>query len=146
MGVTRPLHSRPLGCSVGRMPLSRQERRRAERDAAKRAPAQAGATGAAAALANVNLNPLGDWTTQAADPAALRRALGAQNVKRMAGEGDREAQWSQGHRLLSEAGAAGTPMGLTRSTQADVGLALCTAQFPVAHHTEVEGRCHPLFV
>jgi len=63
-------------------PLSRQERRKAERDAAKRKPAQAGtagaagaagaegAAGAAAALANMNVNviPLGDWTTQAEDP------------------------------------------------------------------------------
>ena len=50
---------------------ARQERRKAERDAAKRAPAQAGAAGAAggaAALANLNVNPLGDWTTQAEDP------------------------------------------------------------------------------
>jgi len=58
---------------LGLMP-SRQERRKAERDAAKRAPGQtgaagaAGATGAAAALANLNVNPLGDWTTQTADP------------------------------------------------------------------------------
>jgi len=50
---------------------SRQERRKAERDAAKRAPARAGAAGAAgaaAAIANLNVNPLGDWKTQAADP------------------------------------------------------------------------------
>jgi len=55
---------------------SRQERRKAERDAAKRAPGQAGAEGAggaggaAATLANlnVNANPVGDWTTQTADP------------------------------------------------------------------------------
>ena len=59
------------------MPLSRQERRKAERDAAKRAPAKTtaagagagGAAGAAAALANLNVNQLGDWTTQAEDPA-----------------------------------------------------------------------------
>ena len=63
---------RPLGCSVRQMPPSRQERRKAERDAAKRAPTKAGAGGAggaAAAPANLNVNhPLGDWTTQAADP------------------------------------------------------------------------------
>ena len=53
---------------------SRQERRKAERDAAKRAPAQAGAAGApgaagaAAALANLRVNPGGDWSTQAEDP------------------------------------------------------------------------------
>ena len=55
------------------MPPSRQERRKAELAAAKRAPSQAGASraaGAAAALANldVNVNPVGDWTTQAEDP------------------------------------------------------------------------------
>ena len=71
---------------------SRQERRQAERDA-KRVSASgaaggaggagaAGAAGAAAAdaaaaaLARLNVNPDGDWTTQAADPYALCRALG----------------------------------------------------------------------
>jgi len=49
------------------MPPSRQERRKAERDAAKRAP-RAGAAGAAAALANVDVNARGDLTTQAEDP------------------------------------------------------------------------------
>jgi len=50
---------------------SRQQRRKAERDAAKRAPAKTGigeGAGAAAAGANVNVVPLGDWTTQAEDP------------------------------------------------------------------------------
>jgi len=50
---------------------SRQERRKAGRDAAKRAPAKAGAAGAeaaAAARANVNVEPLGDLRTQAKDP------------------------------------------------------------------------------
>jgi len=49
---------------------SRQERREAERDAAKRkrAAASAGAAGAAAALANLDVDPGGDWTTQAEDP------------------------------------------------------------------------------
>jgi hypothetical protein len=74
---------------------SRQERRKAEREAAKRAPANAraeGAAGAAAALANVNVNvnPVGDWTTQAADPNVLPRALGADILKRRAAEGDRQ--------------------------------------------------------
>jgi len=56
-------------CSFQGM-ASRQERRKAERDAAKRAPAPAGtagvagAAGAAAALANINVKPLGDWKTQ----------------------------------------------------------------------------------
>ena len=63
------------------MPLSRQERRRAERDAVKRAPpGQAGAAGAAAAgapaaRAHVDATPLGDWTTQRKDPAELAIAL-----------------------------------------------------------------------
>jgi hypothetical protein len=49
---------------------SRQERRKAERDAAKRAPAQAGAAGAAGATAAraMNVVPLGDLATQAKDP------------------------------------------------------------------------------
>ena len=52
------------------MPLSRQERRKAERDAAKRAPraGAAGAAGAAAALADLNVNAVGDWTTQTENP------------------------------------------------------------------------------
>jgi hypothetical protein len=72
---------------------SRQERRKAERDAAKRdatkrASAQAraagaggtggagGSGGAGAAHANVNMNPnpVGDWTTQAADPFVFMRS------------------------------------------------------------------------
>jgi hypothetical protein len=51
-----------------RQMASRQERRKAERDAAKRASAEAGAAGArgaTAARANPNVNPVGDWTTQA---------------------------------------------------------------------------------
>jgi hypothetical protein len=51
---------------------SRQERRKAERDAAKRASTQAGAAGAAgaaAALASLNVNVEGDWTTQNGDPS-----------------------------------------------------------------------------
>jgi len=56
-----------------KMPPSRQERRRAERDAAKRAPAQSGAAGAGGAAAargaaTLNVNQLGDWTTQAENP------------------------------------------------------------------------------
>jgi len=64
---------------------SRQERRKAERDVAKRAPAKAGASSAAdrrPALANVdvnvnvNVNPVGDRRTRASDP----NVLGAENV------------------------------------------------------------------
>ena len=116
-------------CSFRPMP-SRQERRKAERDAAKRAPAQAGsagAGGAAAALANlnVNVNPGGDWTTQAADSNLLFRALGAEIVKQRAGEGDREAQWSLGRLLVKAADrAARTPVGTaSKSPKVEEGLA-----------------------
>jgi hypothetical protein len=67
---------------------TRQERRAAERDAAKRARGQAGAGaagGAAAALANVHVNPVGDWSTQAAKPDLLIRALGEKIVKKRQG-------------------------------------------------------------
>jgi len=53
------------------MAPSRQERRRAQRDTAKRAPAEEVAgrgAGVAAARANVNVNPIGDWTKQVEDP------------------------------------------------------------------------------
>ena len=79
---------------------SRQDRRKAERDAAERAPAKAGAayatgaagaagtagateaaaaaraSGAAAALAILNVSTLGDWTTQSDSPVALCEAVG----------------------------------------------------------------------
>jgi hypothetical protein len=95
---------------------SRQERRKAERDAAKRTPGQAvaGAVGgAAAAGANVNMNPVGDWTTQTVDPFAFE-ALGDDIVKERAGSGDREAQWSLGYSLMCEDGVVGR--GLHSST------------------------------
>jgi hypothetical protein len=115
---------------------SRQERRQAERDAAKRAPGQAGATGAgaaAAARANVNMNPVGDWTTQTEHPFVLFRALGVEIVVQKAFAGDREAQWSRGYQLVSDAdrAAGGTTLGTSgRSRKVDVGFALRTAQFP----------------
>ena len=71
------------------------------------------------------------------DPSALLDALGDEVVKLRAGEGDREAQWSLGYSLMSEAGVAGTPLGAAgRSPKADVGMARCTAQSPVAHQNE----------
>ena len=120
----------------------------AERDAAKRAPAKSGAVGAggaggaAAARVDVNVDPLGDWRTQTEDPAVLIRSLGYEVVKQRATEGEGEAQFSQGCLLVSRAdGGFGTPLGGSgRSPQADVGLELCTAQFPVAHYTETH-RC-----
>jgi len=102
---------------------SRQERRQAERNAAKRAPAKAtaaGAAGAAAALENlnVNVNQLGDWTSQTEDASVLVRALGVEVVKKMAGEGDRDAQYSRGIMLVSEAAgvAASGPRRRTSAT------------------------------
>ena len=123
-----------------RMP-SRQERRRAERDAAKRAPAKAAGAEGPAARVDVTKRPLGDWKTQAADPWLLLNALGVEILKLRVAEGDREAQWTQGCLLRVPAGGgAGMAQGASgRSTQADAGLARCTAQFPVAHKTEM--RC-----
>ena len=46
--------------------------------------------GAAAALANLNVNAGGDWKTQAEDHVALFRALGAQVVERRAAAGNRQ--------------------------------------------------------
>jgi len=133
---------------------SRQERRKAERDAAKRAPAQAGAAraaggagaargagdagaagagGAAAALANANMNPVNDWTTQTEDPSVLFRAVGDVIVAQRAAAGDREAQFSLGYRWVRETdvAAGATSLGASgRSPQADVGLDICTARFP----------------
>jgi hypothetical protein len=115
-------------------PALRQERRKAERDAAKRAPGQGaarGAGGGAAARADAHVNPVGDWTTQTSDHAALFRAVGDDVVKQRAGAGDREAQFSLGYRLVAETEVAGTLMGAAgRSPQADVRLARCTAYFP----------------
>ena len=112
------------------MPPSRQECRKADRDAAKRAPAQAGAAGAArpaAARANVHVNPLWDWTMQEKDPEVLFEALGDENVIQRARAGDREAQWSLGFRLVEEADGDGGLLGASgRSPTADVGLAIST--------------------
>jgi hypothetical protein len=109
---------------------SRQERRKAERDAAKRAPAQAGAAGAggaAAARTHVNAKRGGDWTKQAADAGVSFDALGDDVVMRMARQGDREAQWSLGFRLVEEADGDGGLLGAGgRSPVADVGLANST--------------------
>ena len=73
------------------MAPSRQERRQAERDAAKRAPAQAGAV-----RAHVSIS-VGDWTTQEEDGSVLYRALGSKIlVKQKADAGDRAAQYAMG--------------------------------------------------
>jgi TPR repeat protein len=116
---------------------SRQERRKVERDAAKRGHGQAqaqaqagaaGAAGAAAPLANLHVNvtpPLRDWTTQAEDPNELARALGPQMVKQRAAAGDAEAQYCLGYRLMAVAGGEGVPLGAGgRSPKSDEGEAL----------------------
>jgi hypothetical protein len=112
------------------MAPSRQERRKAERDAAKRAPARAraagagGGGGAAADIANLTVNPLG-WTTQNGDHNVMFQALGFENVKRKAGEGNREAQYSMGMWLVTEAEGGEGQLGASgRSPKADVGSAL----------------------
>mmetsp|Transcript_33172 Transcript_33172/g.81520 ORF Transcript_33172/g.81520 Transcript_33172/m.81520 type:complete len:260 (-) Transcript_33172:1040-1819(-) len=66
---------------------TRQERRKAERDAAK---------GAKRPPAPVIVNPLGGWSTQAEDPFDLFREVGGEVVKQRAAAGDAEAQWTQG--------------------------------------------------
>jgi TPR repeat protein len=139
--------------------MSRQERRKAERDKAKRAPARAGAAGdagaaganqgaaraagAAAALANLHVNvnpPLGDWTTQAEDPTDLYNALGPQMVKQRADAGDRDAQYSLGVRLVGEGGyAEGEEVPLGRSPQSDEGMALL-------EKAAGQGHVHAMFV
>ena len=74
------------------------------------------------------------------DPSVLFNALGGEILIHRAREGDRDAQWSQGYRLMSEAEGADTPLGAAgRSPKANAGLTRCTAQFPVAHNTEM--RC-----
>jgi hypothetical protein len=86
----------------------------------------AGAAGAASALANLNVDPGGDWTTQEEDPIALYQSLGAEMLKQKAVAGDREAQFSQGCVLLTEASTddAGFSDVVGRSPKAQVGLAL----------------------
>ena len=130
---------------------SRQERRRAERDAAKRAPARAGAAGAegggggaagageagggeggagaagaTAALANLGVDPGGDWTTQDEDYRVLVRSLGPRVVQQRAIAGNREAQYSLGRVLVAGAGAgdAGGSGAAGRPPKGLVGLAL----------------------
>jgi len=73
----------------------------------------------------VNMNPVGDWTTQTEDPFALLEALGDEIVKQRARAGDRGAQYSQGYNLVSEADGAGTSLGAAgRTPKSDVGFAL----------------------
>jgi len=73
------------------------------------------------------------------DPSVLFEALGVELVMQRVAEGDREAQWSLGYWLVSEAdGGAVMPLGAaSRSSQADVGFEVCTARFPIAHRTDM---------
>jgi len=67
------------------------------------------------------------------DPSALFRTLGAEVVRQRAAIGEGEAQFTEGCRLVSAADGNGSLKGASgRSPMADVGLALCTAQCPVA--------------
>jgi len=126
---------------------SRQERRKEERDAAKagaRAGAKAEAAGAAAArAAHVLEDPSGDWTAQTGDCGVLLEALGSEAVRQLADDGNRAAQFSQGYKLMSEAGIdAGATGGLGasgRSPKADVGLSmsLYIDTFQAAHQVVV---------
>ena len=85
---------------------SRKAERKAKSDAAKRAPAHAGAAvaagaaGDAAALADVNVNPLGDRSTLE-HPDKRYNAVECEALKEMAGEGDRDAQFSFGYLLTN---------------------------------------------
>jgi len=67
----------------------------------------------------VNMNPVGDWTTQAEYPNVFG-ALGAETVRQRAAEDDMEAQFSLGCRLVNEAdgveGATTLGRGLHSST------------------------------
>jgi len=115
---------------------SRQERRAAERDAAKRASGQAGsggAGGAAGARATLNVNSVGDWSTQAADPGVMARATTPNTLQQMAGAGDREAQFSLGYSFMCQADGVGAEIGSSgRSPMADVGFVCSTCVFRVA--------------
>ena len=135
--------------------LSRQERRKAERDAAKRAGQgrSRGRRGSCRRSRKFKPEPGRRLDDALDDPSVLLHALGARSVKQMARGGEREAQWSQGNLLLGEAAIAdaGMPLGAAgrspmtdaeleelckmraeveyqtgRSPKADVGLELCT--------------------
>jgi len=89
----------------------------------------AGAAGVAAALANMNVNPLGDWTTLAEDPEVLFGAgerADVEMVKRKAAAGDREAQYSIGFLIINSTSTGeGTPLGgeAGRTPVAEQGMA-----------------------
>jgi len=77
------------------------------------------------------------------DPSALE-GHGAEAVKQRAAEGEGEAQFSQGCRLVCEAdGDAGLTSAGGRSTIAEVGSKLSTEVFRVGHWTEAR-RSSPL--
>ena len=137
---------------------SRQERRKAERHAAKRAPAQAGAAGAgaagasgapgaagaAAAGAQVHVNPVGDWTTQTDDPNVYisKHALDAVTLKQKADGGDMEALYCLGYHMASEADTiARTPLGTAgRSPKGDAGFVCNTLHRTISGCSLTETR------
>ena len=71
------------------------------------------------------------------DPSALFRAIGAEAVQQRAAKGDREAQFSQGHRVMNEgASADGLSGAAGRSPKVEEGLTH-KIHLPVAHQTEM---------
>ena len=68
----------------------------------------AGAGGAAAVRANVNVSPLGGWETQEGDPEVLVRALGVEAVEQRADDGDRRGLTPTSH-LPSPASTSHAP-------------------------------------
>ena len=64
-------------------------------------------------------------------------------MKQKAAKGDGEALFSLGHFLVQEADGKEGLLGANgRSPMADVGLALSTCTFRVAHRTEMRRRVH----
>ena len=77
------------------------------------------------------------------DPSALIRALGVEVVKQRAANGEGGAQFSLGYLLVREADGNVGFMGASGSSPvADVGLALSTYMFRVAHRTEARPCGH----
>ena len=58
------------------------------------------ARSAAASRSNVNVPPLGDWSTQTQDPWVLLDAVGAEVVRQRGEAGDMEALFSWGAMVL----------------------------------------------
>jgi len=79
---------------------SRQERRKAERDAEKR-PIVQSAVAVTTAVTEAVIVPLGDWSTQTKDGTVLFLKLGMHALaRRVSNVGDRDAQYSLGCFLI----------------------------------------------